>query len=62
MFTLVKEDSTYPKVKSASTQGKVLYNTKLTEAKLNPQAKEDFTYPKRLSDLETLALGFEWGK
>ena len=49
---LSKVDSTYPNVKLASTQRKILPTTKLTDTKLKLQTKVNSTYPKRLTDLE----------
>ena len=47
-----REDCTHPKVQLASSQGKILLTTKLTDTKLKPQTKVNSTYPNRLTDLE----------
>ncbi len=59
---LVKEDSIYPKVQLASSQGKILLTTKLKETKLTLRPKVNSTQPKRLTDLERYLQVLQGGK
>jgi hypothetical protein len=49
---LGREDCTQPKVQLASSQGKILLTTKLTDTKLKPQTKVNSSYHKRLTDFQ----------